>query len=922
MSFAKLQSLAFQEASIVPSDFLAPLRAHISGPQAGLHRYGVAAEKTGINLGSYDPAVDTAYDWPGKASVSLIDLDYTKLYIDNALLLFFSDLVGADSTVAPVSGYPGRVRSSSVVFKDHGDSDRDAALLRDVQIGDVVYVRGTAASINYELWTYVSGFKGEPIAAVTDASEAADSNHTSQTLATSIEQIAGAENCITLTAHGSAYDGLETGDIDETYTIEVISGSIGNDLTTAILRITSASGRDNVSSKSPRGAGGDTAIGTRGLTVEFDQTSSASCSSEAGEDSASALDLVPGQKWRVRVKQAFTPVTSASSGTYTGGDDTTYIVEVSKGGLFSASPEITVSTTTGVDVSGPTVVSASGSAVVVGTHAVRIAFTGASLCKGDKYYIPVTAATEGAIQTLLLGHDLPSAILGVSDLDLKLYIKKSSIQVGKNRTGHAPETNWVAGADDITVNSGILSYDSSWVDSLGDEVELPVKGGTVYVEYREWLTTYTGRIGVLSDPDLVASTLGTVHPDNPLAQAVHKALTNSNDSNVRFTAVTDPDDTDSWQEVLDFLAGEDNIYNLVPLTRNETVLSAYAAAVEDANAESSDNGLWRAALFNLAATTTKAIVADTTTSNLAVALASLADDPDTSGTQYTYMQVTSGNAELAALGVRAGDVVRYLFTTDGFGDVEYTEFVIEELINETTLRLSSGHSVAVSTPQKIEIWRTLTKVEIAADLVTRAATYKHQRVCVVWPDTVSSDNVSMEGYHLCAAIAGLRSAVSPHQGLSNVQITGFDDITRTTQFFRTSNLNSLETGGVWVVTQDTDGVVYSRHALNTDLSDLNHREEKIRANLDAAQYAIYGNLRQFIGQANVTDTTLLAIRVQTEALIELLKSSGQTQSLGGILIDGQVLDVRKHVVLLDRVVLSVSLTISSPLNKIVLSVVI
>ena len=124
-----------------------------------------------------------------------------------------------------------------------------------------------------------------------------------------------------------------------------------------------------------------------------------------------------------------------------------------------------------------------------------------------------------------------------------------------------------------------------------------------------------------------------------------------------------------------------------------------------------------------------------------------------------------------------------------------------------------------------------------------------------------------------------------------------------------------------MVTQDSDGVVYSRHAITTSAIDLNHSEEKIRANIDAVVYAIYGNLQQFIGQANVTAPTLTAIRVQTDSLIEVLKSSGGGGPLtGGVLIDGSVLDVRQHLILQDRVVLSVSLTVSNPLNTIVISV--
>jgi hypothetical protein len=64
---------------------------------------------------------------------------------------------------------------------------------------------------------------------------------------------------------------------------------------------------------------------------------------------------------------------------------------------------------------------------------------------------------------------------------------------------------------------------------------------------------------------------------------VFKALENSNGTEVKFTGVCDPDDDASWATVLELLLGRDDVYGLVPLTRNRTVQDLYAAHV---NAES------------------------------------------------------------------------------------------------------------------------------------------------------------------------------------------------------------------------------------------------------------------------------------------------------------------------------------------------
>src|SRR6266566_3429417 len=67
--------------------------------------------------------------------------------------------------------------------------------------------------------------------------------------------------------------------------------------------------------------------------------------------------------------------------------------------------------------------------------------------------------------------------------------------------------------------------------------------------------------------------------------------------------------------------------------------------------------------FNLQGVATKALVSSATSTDTNV-LAKLTDDPNTAGTQYTLLQVPLGNAAFVDNGVKAGDIVRFLFTTD------------------------------------------------------------------------------------------------------------------------------------------------------------------------------------------------------------------------------------------------------------------
>ena len=298
------------------------------------------------------------------------------------------------------------------------------------------------------------------------------------------------------------------------------------------------------------------------------------------------------------------------------------------------------------------------------------------------------------------------------------------------------------------------------------------------------------------------------------------------------------------------------------------------------------------------------------------ALATIADDPLSAGTQYTLLEVPAGNAQFVTNDVQAGDIVRGLYTTDGFGTVAYTEFVVDAVLNEDSLRLYSGHTVPVSTPQKIEVHRALTLTEQAAQLALTDA-YAERRVRWVWPASVGSGTYTFEGYHLCAALAGLTSGIVSHQGVTKLEISGFDDVSQSTQFSR-SQLNTMAGGGVWIVTQDPEsGDIFTRHAVTTDdYEEINNREEMVVRNVDAISYYFRDLYEPYIGISNVTTSMLNFLDAVTRQGILYLKSSNYVARLGSQLIDADVTELRAHFTLQDRVVIVLDLNIPYALNNI------
>jgi hypothetical protein len=929
------QVLVFQDFTIQPAVAANPLSAHISGGHAYLCRYANEDEKTFGILGLYDNAVDAPHLWPNRPAGGVVDYSYTKLYIQNALLGYFSDPLSAGSNITVLANYSNRIRSDSVNFASNGVYARNADLYdRNVTVGDVIRVRGipTGPGSTGEpstLWTYVKGLVADEIAAVIETATEDANNAATQSATASVTQTAGAENCVTVSVNGSGYEGTPDGLINETYVIKVLDSSIGGDFTTARLRVISGSGTDDQAEVIPAANGSPTAIGTRGLTVTFSDADTAACSLSADNESVSYDDLIAGQEFTATVAQNFTATTVTSSGTYSSEQDTTYIIEVTKGGEFADSPEISVTTTNGVDQSGPHVVTGTGVAIAIGTRGVEIEFGASSaLNKGDRFYVEVQGIGSGPIRTIVLAQSLATAFAAGDEVGIDLYIRKPDLEVTANRTGFAPLTNWEQSETEITVKAGILAYDPTWTD---DGVALPMEVtssaalnyGVVYVNYRAWLPTLAYKVGSIIDVANIDDISGPLTPDNPLKWGVYKALTNSNGTPVLYTAAADPNDVNTWDEVLAAILTRDDAYNLVPLTRHPNVLNLFHAHVNSSS--SPTEGLWRVAWFNLAGIPEIPVVSAgsnvpghliPTTTDGKPALATFSDDPFTSGSQYTIVRVTTNNANFLGNKVRPGDIVRGIYTGDGFGNYTYSEFVVDEVQSEDQLRVKTGPGAPQTIPAKIEVWRNLSAGEEAVAVGNIAGAYNDRRVRATWPDVIEGDGLVQEGYFLNCALAGLASGVLPQQGLTHVEIAGFTSVQRTNDKFNKPQRDLMAVRGVWIVEQQLDGEIFTRHAVTTgDYENINDREEMLTRNVDSISYRFKDYFAPFIGVSNVTPSMQEIILGGMKKLIRLLQVERVTPQLGGQLIDATVARFFVSEIFKDRYVAYINLQVPYALNN-------
>lgn len=918
------QVLVYQQFKSLPDELVEPLRAFLFGPEFNLHRYTVSSEK--VKAGTYNYLLGNTFNWQtdlGRAAGAVVDQTYSKVYIENGLLKYWSDEANPQTSSTSFSAGPGGIiatpegTKNRVRFRNLTDAlvastgyNLDSSFHgRDVQIGDYLIARLNWNGTNYTAGGTIIGFEADQIASSVGTVALASANKATQIAAAAASAKDAATVSFELILSGT-YNGIPDGVLNETYTVSVVRGSTGSNPSTMLLNITSASGKDD-------------SLGYAPVTTTYASTIPLASNGLYFRFNATAPTEVPtGATWTVTVGQAYTRPTAASGGTYSGTTDTTYVVTVVEGGDFSSGTEadqplVQVTTSTGVDSEAPKRVSASP--MTVGKYGVTISWTGATkLVAGDQWYIPAVAAADGPIRTVILDKSLPTVMLTTDDdaqvdLSVDLCIKKNFELPAQ--LFELSLTNWSQSSTAITLGTDAKDYDSTWRDG---EYALPLIEGDVYIHWRELITDHSNRIyevSTISDIEDIFTTAND--PDNPLVYAAYKALQNSGDGTANVTGIrvcaVGSNDLEGYTEVLAKAEGRDDLYSLVPLTFDRTIQNLVSTHVSTMSTP--EKGRWRIAFFCSEEQNPAPILQ--TDSDATTILATT----DSSG--YVDLD-NSSDVQFITDGVKAGDILRIGYGTDVYGNTTYGSYVIDQVISESRLKLVTWPSPVVGTASKCEIWRNLKAADVADQIGNKASSFASRRIYNVFPSSLPSGGVDVAGYFLCAALAGIVGSVVPQQGLTNVEILGFDNVNDVVDRFSRSNLDAMANKGVWIVTQDLGtNQLHTRMQLSTLVTDLNTRELSLVKNIDSVSYYFLGKLKPYIGRANVTPTSIEVIRTQLEGGISYLRSAGFNPLIGGQVLEGtKVTKLQQHSVLKDRIECIIEVVPPYPLNNIELTLVV
>lgn len=904
MAYTKPQAMVHQEFSGAATATVGTMSAVVVGPNAILHRYSDSSEKAAIDLGEYTGNSETKL-YPGRSTGGIVDKSYSKLYVDNALLQYYSDLTisaTASGDTPKICGAKGKTNvitsayhDTPINFVENGSAyPRDSAFgIRDVQIGDYVWIQGNDSGSNdcpqVSLLTKVKDFAPEiTIAEIGDVARSANSKLATVSSAVAAAATPASGTTATLTVTGT-YNGISAGCPSASYTVSVLSVTSTNACgSRAQVSVTTSTGDD----------GGDV------FTVAGNTSFNIGDYGLSGSLPASLTGVESGDSWTVTAKTAYTSLTAEAmtvSGTYTGTIDDDYIITVIEGGTLAANAPIKVSVSTNSGYSYiPSLSVSLNTATSIG-RGLSITFpTSAAMAKGETFTFSVEAEKAGAYNGLVLQNDLPAGLRNASatestackGLDIRLFAKRDIVLLEESDVPNQSD-NFVQENTQVVISDTIYTYQDDFLTNSGDNITLTLYKGDMYFEYREWSQSYVNTLSYCASVSDLSAIDGQISPDNPLKYGVYKALTNSGGYAVAYVAVSDPDDTTEWSEAFGRINGRDDVYAVIPMSYSTEVQNLALALIESESGSTACR--WKSAVLAVDIPDTMKIVGiqdsnsiRTTSSNGLIVKATISDSPYDSGTQYTYVTVTTGNSNFVTYGVRPGDVLK-LYN----GGSDPLSYVIDSVISEESLILKTSAS-EISTAMTIEVWRTLNNNDRVAIATTKAQSIANRRVVLVWPNKVGVDGTWVDGYYLAAAIGGLKSGVSPAQTLTRVEVDGFDDYSLTSSLSE-SQLNTLAENGVLIVGESTAGTPYIRHAVTTNTSDTTYKEEMMTRDYDAVSKYLYGIIDGYIAKTNVTSETISKLYSSLRVACTYLVNNN-------LMTDVTSLSVAKHDLLSDTIV--------------------
>ena len=938
-----------------------PLPAFIIGPNYALTRYSDDAEKPFTALATYngeivltgnayDYTTDSTFDFPNVPAGGDVDHDYTKVFAEAVEAKYFPNSeLGSDGLnddlvdfVPTQSGSysTNKVRFMNAILKGGNGYSRSDMFFsnRDVAVGDFIQVTDSnSVTLKAKIKAVLAEDSfidsdleaaiGTPTNADTNTEDVVESYSAAPVYVSSTPpSVSSPTNSNIISSEYKGHPAL--GIYEDTFTVKVTAG--GSDFSAVRFSISSANGA--FTTKTLQAAVRDGITDNWFLTLD----DADDCLVRLKWTTPTSVAL--NTEWTLTVYAPIERVTPTVTGAYIGSVDQAYTITVERSGVFFDGTNADTCVKLHIkasDVDTSSIVLPKADTYFnLGSLGARAKFSsgvfGDYFIAGDAYYVPVTSEKYGPYTVVELDEDLPEAMLSeAEELRAELFLTQKSIQIPAVRDLATDERNWTQEDSYITIKSDITTYNNSLLAATLEPARLPITAAKLFVEHRDLLQSTTSAIDSVNDLASVTAKLGTIHPDNPLAQGVYDAVLNSQNMTVYFIGVQ-TDDLAGYAEAIQISEKNDKVYSFVPLTFDRAIQDAVVSHV---NAYSTpDVGRWRIAWLSVQ-DQKSSLMYDLKEDDSSY-YATITDNPAVSGTQINL--VTVEGAKFVDDGVRPNDSIRINFRLNADGALVYDEYIVDRVRTNTSLLITTrlARPITSQAPTKIQIARNYTRSERAANIAAIGGSYNNRRVRVVFPDTYKYGNASLgevvltkQGYIAAAGLAGLRSGVVPHQGLTNSEFLGATDLSKVVLEFSQNDLNAMAEKGVWLITQEVIGATpYVRHQLTTDERSLNTSEDSITTNVDSISYALKDVLAPFIGRYNVNPENVLAVRYAVAEQLRYRANDTFVARAGNQLVSfvdkDDIVRIAQNQTYKDRIDVEVRLHVPYPLNYINLRLVV
>ena len=263
--------------------------------------------------------------------------------------------------------------------------------------------------------------------------------------------------------------------------------------------------------------------------------------------------------------------------------------------------------------------------------------------------------------------------------------------------------------------------------------------------------------------------------------------------------------------------------------------------------------------------------------------------------------VTVADANLQTLGLRVGGYFQTATDADPVkiaAILSTTEFLLEAAAGANSGSagvLTSGDTVASQ-----KLW-----------LRNLANSYDNRRVALVWSEA------NVHARFIGAEVAGLRSALPSHLGLTRTQVATASSAPAMHYRYSDDDLDEIAAAGVFIVTQDVDGgPLYIRHQLTTktDAGSL-YYEDSVGTNMDFRSFELDDLIEPHLGVRNVTPQLISRLRIDWEDSLNRNLANRYGDDAGPELIAWRDMVVEAHPTLRDRIKFYVVLEFPVPFNN-------